>query len=60
MTSVDVVILSKCTSKQDFDVNKTCLESLFASESRFSFNAIIVESNARFGELALSYDVPGG
>ncbi len=60
MTSVDVVILSRCTSKQDFDVNNACLESLFASESQFSFNVIIVESNSRFEELGLSYDMPGG
>lgn len=59
MTSVDIVILSKCASKQDFEVNTTCLQSLIASESQCSFNIIIVESNVRFGELGLSYGIPG-
>jgi GT2 family glycosyltransferase len=54
--TVDVVILSLCRTKEDFRVNKRCLESLLHSENDIAFRVIIVESNADFPKLGLSYD----
>ena len=53
--SVDVVILSKCSTNQDFEINRNCISSLIASEPDIKFKILIVESNSNFPELGLAY-----
>lgn len=47
MKNVDVVILSNCVNKQIYEMNVDCLESLFSSETDYSFNVLLIESNQK-------------
>ena len=55
---VDVIILSRCMSEEDFAVNKDCISSLLLAEPGIHFNIIIVESNQGFYSLNFSYQWP--
>lgn len=53
--TVDVVILSKCTSVETFRVNENCIRSLMESEPKIRFEIVIVESNQAFPGLGFTY-----
>ena len=55
---VDVVILSNCVNEAYFNVNTECIRSLITSENSYSFNILIIESNADFNKMGYSYQFP--
>jgi GT2 family glycosyltransferase len=54
--TVDVVLLSNCVDRDYYNINVNCIRSLIESESEFSFNIVVIESNSDFTNLGLVYD----
>jgi GT2 family glycosyltransferase len=55
---VDVIILSKCTNADYFNVNLNCIHSLLESEGEITFNVILLESNYNFDRENFFYPFP--
>ena len=53
---IDVIILSLCKSKDIYDININCIDTLIKSEKEHQFNIILMESNKGFFELGYGYD----
>ena len=52
---VDVIVLSKRGTKEDFEANVNCLTSLMTSEMGIAFDVVIIERNPESFKFGLSY-----
>ena len=54
---VDVIILSRCLTREDFEVNQRCVQSLSVSEPDIDFRILIIESGGgNFAETGRVYE----
>src|SRR5689334_11461577 len=55
---IDVIILSRCISENDFAINCQCIKSLIESEKEIHFDIHVIESNPEFDYTKFSYSFP--